>query len=186
MDFVGGSRRTESERVQSRPPVTLRSERVKLISSSPTLRLSVRELRKRCGVSQAVFARRLRVSTQLVQKWEFGSRTPSGPALILLQLVERFPDFSFMLLGMEQERMDSADESLDVPPLIGNLGARGERDCPMGDRRTDPPRDTVEMDALASLLLVPAKHPELPKRDVDLAGAKPRERGGGGTQMCLF
>lgn len=51
----------------------------------------IRRLRKRLKMSQAVFARYLNVSTKLVQAWEADRRTPDGPALLLVRLVERSP-----------------------------------------------------------------------------------------------
>lgn len=51
----------------------------------------IRRLRTRLKMSQAVFARYLNVSTKLVQAWESGRRTPDGPALLLVRLVERNP-----------------------------------------------------------------------------------------------
>jgi putative transcriptional regulator len=51
----------------------------------------IRRLRKRLKMSQAVFARYLNVSTKLVQAWEADRRTPDGPALLLVRLVERNP-----------------------------------------------------------------------------------------------
>lgn len=51
----------------------------------------VRQLRGRLSASQSVFARWLNVSTKLVQAWEAGRRTPDGPALLLLRLMERHP-----------------------------------------------------------------------------------------------
>src|SRR5713226_4913468 len=51
----------------------------------------IRRLRTRLKMSQAVFARYLNVSTKLVQAWETDRRTPYGPALLLVRLVERNP-----------------------------------------------------------------------------------------------
>lgn len=51
----------------------------------------IRRLRTRLKMSQAVFARYLNVSTKLVQAWEADRRTPDGPALLLVRLVERNP-----------------------------------------------------------------------------------------------
>jgi putative transcriptional regulator len=47
----------------------------------------IQALRKREGVSQAVFARHLNVRPKLVSDWERGVRRPSGPSLKLLVLV---------------------------------------------------------------------------------------------------
>lgn len=51
----------------------------------------IRRLRKRMNASQAVFAHCLNVSTKLVQAWESERRSPDGPALLLLRIVERDP-----------------------------------------------------------------------------------------------
>ena len=47
------------------------------------------EVRIKAGVSQAVFAKYLTVTTGTVSKWENGKKHPSGPALKLLDLVKR-------------------------------------------------------------------------------------------------
>ena len=53
----------------------------------------IRRLRtKRLGVSQAVFARLLGVSTKLVEAWEAGRNAPAGPVRRLIELIERNPD----------------------------------------------------------------------------------------------
>jgi putative transcriptional regulator len=46
-------------------------------------------LRKREQVSQAVLARYLNVSKDLVSQWERGAKRPAGPSLKLLSLVEK-------------------------------------------------------------------------------------------------
>jgi putative transcriptional regulator len=50
----------------------------------------VRALRRRLGVSQAVFARLLAVSAKTVQAWEQGSR-PTPMACRLLEVIDRDP-----------------------------------------------------------------------------------------------
>lgn len=49
----------------------------------------IKALRKRCNVSQAVFAKHLNVTTSSLQKWEIGDKKPNGTALKLLDLVDR-------------------------------------------------------------------------------------------------
>lgn len=49
----------------------------------------IRALRKRCRLSQAVFASVLNTSLSTVQKWETGAKRPGGPSLKLLSLIER-------------------------------------------------------------------------------------------------
>ncbi|MDL1871371.1 DNA-binding transcriptional regulator [Deltaproteobacteria bacterium PRO3] len=50
----------------------------------------IKALRQREHVSQAVFANYLNVTISLVSKWERGEKRPSGPALKLLSLVEKY------------------------------------------------------------------------------------------------
>ncbi len=49
----------------------------------------IMKVRTKAGVSQAVFAKYLTVTTGTVSKWESGKKHPSGPALKLLDLVKR-------------------------------------------------------------------------------------------------
>ncbi len=47
----------------------------------------IKSLREREGVSQAVFARHLNVTTGIVSQWERGEKRPRGASLKLLSLV---------------------------------------------------------------------------------------------------
>jgi putative transcriptional regulator len=49
----------------------------------------IKRLRLREKASQAVFAKYLNTSVSTVQKWEIGEKKPGGPALKLLDLVDR-------------------------------------------------------------------------------------------------
>ena len=49
----------------------------------------IRTLRTRLNISQAVLASVMNVSANSVQKWERGSKKPSGSALKLLSLLDR-------------------------------------------------------------------------------------------------
>ena len=49
----------------------------------------IRSIRLREGASQAVFARYLNVSANLVSQWERGEKHPQGPSLKILSLVEK-------------------------------------------------------------------------------------------------
>lgn len=57
------------------------------------------EIRQRIGISQAVFARLLNVSTKTVQSWEQGLRQPSQSSLRLLQIVGHRPDIIYEIAG---------------------------------------------------------------------------------------
>ena len=52
-------------------------------------RREIRGLRERAHMSQAVFARALKLSVGYISQLERGAKRPSGPALTLLDLVRR-------------------------------------------------------------------------------------------------
>jgi len=58
------------------------------------------KLRLMSGMSQAVFARMLNVSTKTVQSWEQGQRRPSQAALRLIQVFRRDPSGLLEVIGM--------------------------------------------------------------------------------------
>ncbi|MDQ0423345.1 putative transcriptional regulator [Peteryoungia aggregata LMG 23059] len=60
-----------------------------LVSPDPMSPDAIKALRERNHVSQPVFARYLNISPSTVQKWENGSKRPSGPALKLLAILEK-------------------------------------------------------------------------------------------------
>jgi putative transcriptional regulator len=70
--------------------ITLRqmpqSAREESISVSPE---EIRLIRERARMSQAVFGRHLAVSTGYVSQLERGTKTPSGPVRVLLDLMRR-------------------------------------------------------------------------------------------------
>jgi putative transcriptional regulator len=58
------------------------------------------KLRLTSGMSQAVFARMLNVSTKTVQSWQQGQRKPSQAALRLIQVFRHDPSGLLELVGM--------------------------------------------------------------------------------------
>ena len=74
--------------------LTLRTTRMALPPAEKPLKPSeVTALRKKLGVSQAVFAALLNVPKPTAIRWESGARQPSGAALKLLRLAARRPEF---------------------------------------------------------------------------------------------
>jgi putative transcriptional regulator len=61
--------------------------------------LDVAAVRKKTGLSQAAFARRLAVQVSTIRNWEQGRRWPQGPARILLALLDRNPRIVEETLG---------------------------------------------------------------------------------------
>ena len=59
----------------------------------------VRQVRARCGLTQAAFAEKIEVPIETVRNWEQGKRQPRGPARALLKLIDQAPDVAFATLG---------------------------------------------------------------------------------------
>lgn len=53
--------------------------------------VDVKALRTRIGLTQEQFAARFGFSTATLRHWERGDRTPRGPALVLLNVIEHNP-----------------------------------------------------------------------------------------------
>ena len=53
--------------------------------------VDVATVRGRLGFTQAQFAARFGVSVATLRHWERGDRSPQGPALVLLNLIDRDP-----------------------------------------------------------------------------------------------
>lgn len=53
--------------------------------------VDVARVRGRLGLSQSQFAARFGVSVSTLRHWERGDRQPQGPALVLLNLIDRDP-----------------------------------------------------------------------------------------------
>jgi putative transcriptional regulator len=62
------------------------------------------KLRLTNGMSQAVFAQVLNVSTKTVQSWEQGQRKPSQAALRLIQVFRQDPSGLLEIVGMSGPR----------------------------------------------------------------------------------
>ena len=57
----------------------------------------VRRVRRRAGLSQAEFARRIGVSVATVRGWEQGKLLPQGAARALLRVIDRVPEAALAL-----------------------------------------------------------------------------------------
>lgn len=65
------------------------------------------KLRVEAGMSQAVFAQVLNVSTKTLQSWEQGVRKPSQAALRLIQVYRANPAVVLRTVGIPDEHIDS-------------------------------------------------------------------------------
>ena len=61
--------------------------------------VDVRALRAKVGMTQEQFAARFGFSTATLRHWERGDRSPQGPALVLLNLIDRDPAGVLRTLG---------------------------------------------------------------------------------------
>jgi putative transcriptional regulator len=69
---------------------TMREFDEKCLTKSPALSpREIKQIRVTSGVSQAVFAAHLGVTTGLISKWETGDKKPSRMALKLLAVVKK-------------------------------------------------------------------------------------------------
>ena len=79
---------------------TLRTHAVEL---KPAPNIKARELvalRARLHFSRAVFARYLRTNPRTLENWEQGRARPNAQAVLLIRLVERYPDTVARLAGI--------------------------------------------------------------------------------------
>ena len=66
----------------------------------------VKQVREELGFSQTEFARVLRVSVGTIRNWEQNRRQPTGPARVLLTIVQQQPDVLKLVVTKPQvERM---------------------------------------------------------------------------------
>lgn len=57
-----------------------------------------RRVRKRLGLSQAEFSRRINVSLDTIRNWEQGKRSPTGAAKALLKVIDKAPEAALAAL----------------------------------------------------------------------------------------
>jgi putative transcriptional regulator len=63
-----------------------------------------RRVRRRIGLSQVAFARRIGVPVDTVRNWEQGKRAPQGPARALLRIIDRAPEAALSALDPHARR----------------------------------------------------------------------------------
>ncbi|GAB6060840.1 helix-turn-helix domain-containing protein [Desulfonatronum parangueonense] len=60
--------------------------------------LFARRVRKRLGLSQAEFSRRIEVPVETIRNWEQGKRRPTGAAKTLLKVLNKTPETALAAL----------------------------------------------------------------------------------------
>ena len=61
--------------------------------------LFAQRVRKRLGLTQLEFSRRIDVSLDTIRNWEQGKRSPTGAARALLRVLDKAPEASLLALG---------------------------------------------------------------------------------------
>ena len=85
----------------ARGEITLKTTTLEMPDPPPEVRADeLTEIRLGSGMSQAVFAQVLNVSTKTVQSWEQGTRKPSQAALRLIQVFRQDPSGLLEIVGM--------------------------------------------------------------------------------------
>ena len=80
---------SDSHRAGAMDQTTMRKfDRLCLTKAETLMPADIRAIRTQAGVSQAVFAEHLGVTTGLISKWECGDKKPSRMALKMLTLVK--------------------------------------------------------------------------------------------------
>lgn len=72
--------------------ITLRTHNVEELPILSVSGGAIRSIREKLGLSRAVFARRLRVSTRTLESWEQGRSRPNAQAAALILMVREHPD----------------------------------------------------------------------------------------------
>ncbi|MBI1981791.1 MAG: helix-turn-helix domain-containing protein [Methylocystis sp.] len=76
-----------------------RDEKVEGLKVHVPTNIDVAAIRRKVGLSQIEFARRIGVSSATLRNWEQGRRAPEGPARVLLALLARNPRIVEETLG---------------------------------------------------------------------------------------
>jgi putative transcriptional regulator len=88
--------------------ITLKTTILEMPDRPPAVQAEeVTKIRLKSGLSQAVFAQVLNVSTKTVQSWEQGQRKPSQAALRLIQVFRQNPSGLLELVGMSDRNHGS-------------------------------------------------------------------------------
>lgn len=61
-------------------------------------KIDVANIRSKFGCSQIMFASLLNISVKTLRDWEQGRRNPSGAAITLLTIVEKYPEIIYTFL----------------------------------------------------------------------------------------
>lgn len=74
-------------------------QRIDEAAAAQDAALFAQRVRKRLGLTQLEFSRRIDVSLDTIRNWEQGKRSPTGAARALLRVLDKAPEVSLAALG---------------------------------------------------------------------------------------
>jgi putative transcriptional regulator len=96
--------REHREALEGNRKLTMRTTVVRIAKRAPRFRArDITAIREKLRVSQPLFASLLNVPLATARSWEQGTRTPSGAALRLLEIVRSRPETVLETVGSEVE-----------------------------------------------------------------------------------
>jgi putative transcriptional regulator len=72
--------------------ITLRKHTIEVKPAPQVTSSELIALREKMNLSRAVFARHLRTNERTLENWEQGRSKPNAQAVLVIKLVERFPE----------------------------------------------------------------------------------------------
>jgi putative transcriptional regulator len=109
--------------LHARGEITLKTTVLERPDPPPQVRAGdIVRLRHESGLSQAVFAQVLNVSTKTVQSCEQGARKPSQAALRLIQVFRENPSGLLEIVGMSRANGNAADTATRRPRAARKSG----------------------------------------------------------------
>jgi len=72
--------------------ITLRKHTIEVKPAPQVTSAELVALREKMNLSRAVFARHLRTNERTLENWEQGRSKPNAQAVLVIKLVERFPE----------------------------------------------------------------------------------------------
>ena len=72
--------------------ITLRKHTIEVKPAPKVTSSELIALREKMNLSRAVFARHLRTNERTLENWEQGRSKPNAQAVLVIKLVERFPE----------------------------------------------------------------------------------------------
>ncbi len=72
--------------------ITLRKHTIEVKPAPQVTSSELIALREKMNLSRAVFARHLRTNERTLENWEQGRSRPNAQAVLVIKLVERFPE----------------------------------------------------------------------------------------------